>query len=172
MRPVDGRSFPGVGIWVAGAVLLALVGAGALALRPIQGRSALMYQLQRRATLKRTPSSTEHPPAAARFVRHSSTGYSVAVTLSPNRATGPIRLSLHAVDHGRSLNGARIRIGFSMPSMNMWSAYTAALRATGGGRYAATIPVLGMAGSWRLLIDLTPRSGRPLRIVVDDRLVA
>jgi hypothetical protein len=59
-----------------------------------------------------------------------------------------------------------------MPSMNMQNAYTAALGASTDGRYAATIPVLGMAGRWRLRIDLTPRSGRPIRIVVDDRIAA
>jgi uncharacterized protein involved in high-affinity Fe2+ transport len=56
--------------------------------------------------------------------------------------------------------------------MNMWNAYTTALRASAGGHYGAAIPVLGMAGDWRLRIEVKPRSGRPFDVVVDDHIAA
>jgi len=66
--------------------------------------------------------------------------------LTPNRANGPIRLSIHVSGRGPSLTTAQARVSFYMPSMNMWDAYSAPLRAYAGGHYAAAIPVLGMAG--------------------------
>lgn len=158
--------------WVAAAVLAALLGIGALALSPTQGRRALLEQLQRPAAPGHTTALGNAAAPPARFVRGSGRGYSVAVALTPNRANGPIGLSIHVLRHGRSLTGARAHASFSMPSMNMWNAYTTALRASAGGRYAAAIPVLGMAGDWRLRIDVKPRSGRPFDVVVDDHIAA
>jgi hypothetical protein len=172
MHRVEHTSFLRLRVWVAAAVLAALLGIGALALSPTQGRHALLDQLQRPATPGRTAAPGHGPAAPARFLRRSGTGYSVAITLTPNRANGPIGLSIHVFGHGRPLSNARARVSFSMPSMNMWNAYSAPLRASAGGRYAAAIPVLGMAGDWRLRIELTPRSGRPFEVVVDDRIAA
>ncbi|HET7051225.1 MAG TPA: hypothetical protein VFI54_23365 [Solirubrobacteraceae bacterium] len=168
MQHIEHTRFLGPNRWIAIAVLAALLAGGALALSPTQGRRALLDQLQRAATQPRGAAA----PARAGFVRRSSTGYVIAVTLTPNRATGPIGLSLRVLRHGRSLHGARVRVGFSMASMNMWNAYTAALSALPDGRYAANIPVLGMAGSWRLRIVVTPRSGRPFHVTVNDRIAA
>ena len=158
--------------WVAAAVLAALLGLGALALSPTQGRRALLDQLQRPAAPGHSTALANAPAAAARFVRHSGTGYSVVVALTPNRVNGPIGMSIRVLRHGRSLTGARARVSFSMPSMNMWNVYGALLRPSAGGRYAAAIPVLGMAGNWRLRIDFKPRSGRPFDVVVDDHIAA
>ena len=77
---------------------------------------------------------------------------------------------MRVLRHGRSLSGAQARVSFSMPSMNMWNAYAAPLRASADGHYAAAIPVLGMAGSWRLRIEVTTRSGRSFQVVVRDRI--
>jgi hypothetical protein len=131
MQRVEHTPFLRLRVWVVAAVLAALLGIGALALSPTQGRHALLDQLQRPAT----PGTTVlgHAPAtSARFVRRSGTGYSVAVTLTPNRANGPIGLYIHVLRRGRSLSGTRARVSFSMPSMNMWNAYSAALRASAG----------------------------------------
>jgi YtkA-like len=171
MQRVEHTPFPWVRVAVATAVFAALLGIGALALSPTQDRHALLAQLQK-------PASSAQPvapggrglAAAARFVRRSSTGYSVTVTMTPNHANGPIALSMLVFGHGRALSGARARVSFSMPSMNMSNAYTAPLRARAGGHYAAAIPVLGMAGRWRLRFELMPRSGRPFHVVVDDRI--
>ena len=171
MQRVQHTPFPRVRASVAAAVLVALLGIGALALSPTQGRHALLAQLQK-------PASSAQPVAPggrglsvpARFVRRSNTGYSVTVTMTPNHANGPIALSMLVFGHGRALSGARTRVSFSMPSMNMSNAYTAPLRASAGGHYAAAIPVLGMAGRWRLRLAVTPPSGRPFDVVVDDRI--
>jgi hypothetical protein len=158
--------------WVAAAILVVPLGVGALALSPTHNRRGLLDQLQRPAAPGHTAAlgSVSAPPA--RFVRRSRTGYSVTVALTPNRANGPIGLSIHVFRHGRSLTGARAHASFSMPSMNMWNAYTTALHASAGGRYAAAIPVLGMAGDWRLRIDVKPTSGRPFDVVVNDHIAA
>lgn len=148
------------------ALVVALIAAGLLALTPTDGRRALLAQLQRAAT----PAPTTVGGRPARFARHSKTGYAVAMTLTPNRANGPIAMSIRVTRDGRPVRAARVRVGFSMPSMNMWNAYAAALRAMRGGGYATTIPVLGMAGAWRLRIELAPRSGRPFAVDVDDHL--
>lgn len=149
--------------WIALAVLAAIVAGGALALSPTQGRRALLAQLQTAAT---------PAPTAASYVHRSSQGYSILATLTPNRAGGPNSFSLRVSRNGRPVDGAHVRVGFSMPSMNMWNAYTAALSASAGGRYGANIPVLGMAGLWRLRIDVTSPSGRRIQFTIDDRLVA
>jgi hypothetical protein len=57
-----------------------------------------------------------------------------------------------------------------MPSMNMWNGYATRLSAAGHGSYAATVPVLGMPGRWRLRLALTMHAGARLPITIDDRL--
>ena len=170
MQRIQHTPLPRVRAWVAAAVLAALLGIGALALSPTQGRHALLAQLQKPATSAQPVAPGRGLADPARFVRRSGTGYSVTVTLTPNHANGPIALSMSLFGHGRALSGARTRVSFSMPSMNMSNAYTAPLRASADGHYAAAIPVLGMAGRWRLRLAVTPRSGRPFDVVVDDRI--
>ena len=172
MPRVEHTTFLRPRLWVAAAILAAVLGIGALALSPTQGRRALLDQLQRPAAPRHTTALGNAPAPGARFVRRSSAGYSVAVALTPNRANEPIGLSIHVLRHGRSLTGARAHASFSMPSMDMWNAYTIALRASAGGRYAAAIPVLGMAGDWRLRIEVKPGSGQPFDVVVDDHIGA
>jgi hypothetical protein len=172
VRQVDHKPSAALRVGAASAVVAALLGATALALSHTQSRRELLYQLQTRAVPARMAAAQRAPAADSRFLRRSSTGYSVAVTLTPNHARGPISISLHVAGHRGPMSGARVRIGFSMPSMHMRNAYTAALSASGGGHYAATIPVLGMAGDWRLRIELIPRSGRPFAVDVDDHIAA
>ena len=81
----------------------------------------------------------------------------MVVALGPNRASVANRLAIRLTDHGRPVSGARVRVSFSMPSMGMWNAYTAVLTPAGAGRYAGTVPVLGMAGQWQLRIDVAAR---------------
>lgn len=168
MQGVEHNRFLRSRLWLAAAVIAALLAASWIALSPTEGRRALFEGLQRAA--KPAPAGVAAGPA--RFVRRSNTGYAVAMTLTPNRANGPIAMSLRVRRHGRPLSAARVRVGFSMPSMRMWNAYTAALSAYGSGRYSATIPVLGMAGDWRLHIELIPSAGRPFAVDVDDHIAA
>jgi hypothetical protein len=168
---VDHKLSVAVRVGVAVAVAVGLLGAAALALSPTQSRRELLRQLQTRAAPAQAAATAQRAPAAgARSVRRSSSGHTVIVTLTPNHARGPISISLHVFGHHQSLSGARVRVGFSMPSMRMWNVYTAALSASARGHYAAMIPVLGMAGDWRLRIELTPRSGRPFAVDVDERI--
>jgi hypothetical protein len=113
-------------------------------------------------------------PASPGFytARHPAHGVLVAVALGPNRAAVPNVISARIDERGRPLIGARVTVSFSMPSMDMWRAYTKSLSADGGGRYTASIPVLGMTGRWQLRIDVAPPRGRAFRVDVSDRLSA
>ncbi|MGZ4195377.1 MAG: FixH family protein [Solirubrobacteraceae bacterium] len=173
MQRVQHTPFPRVRVWLAAAALAALLGVAALALSPTQDRRALLDQLQKPATsAQQVVPGGRGLAVPARVIRRSTRGYLVTVTMTPNNANGPIALSMHVSGHDRALSGARAQVSFSMPSMNMSNAYTAPLAASARGHYAAAIPVLGMAGRWRLRFDVTPRSGRPFHVVVDDRLAA
>jgi hypothetical protein len=59
-----------------------------------------------------------------------------------------------------------------MPSMNMWRAYTTALKPAGTGRYDATVPVLGMAGHWQLSVSVSPRASTAFSVTIADRMDA
>jgi hypothetical protein len=96
----------------------------------------------------------------------------VGIAIAPNRASGPANLSVHVVRNGRPLDGGRVRVDLSMPSMNMWNAYAASLTASTHGRYVARIPTLGMAGIWRLRVEVRPHSGREVRVTVNDRMTS
>ena len=152
--------------WVVAAVLaVALLAGGALAASSSPSRHALLVQLQRPAR----PSNAS-PPRGGQLWRRSSMGYLMTVALTPNRVDGPIRLSVHLRRGGRPVDRARIEVAFSMPSMNMWNGYATRLSAVGHGSYAATVPVLGMPGRWRLRFALTMHAGAPAPMTIDDTL--
>lgn len=152
--------------WVAAVVFAgALLAAGALAAASSPTRHALLVQLQRPAT----PSALLPAPRAQTW-RRSSTGYLMTVALTPNRVDGPIRLLVDLRRGGRPVDRARIDVAFSMPSMNMWNAYATRLSASGHGSYAATVPVLGMPGRWRLRFALVVHASAPVPITIDDRI--
>jgi hypothetical protein len=151
--------------WVAAVLAVALLAGGALAATSSPSRHALLEQLQRPAR----PSNAS-PTRGGQLWRRSSMGYLMTVALAPNRADGPIRLSVHVRRSGRPVERARIEVAFSMPSMNMWNGYATRLSAVGHGSYAATVPVLGMPGRWRLRFELTTQGSAPPPITIDDRV--
>jgi hypothetical protein len=144
-----------------------MLAAGALAISPGPSRRELLQTLQTAAAPARV-----RPAPTASYSRRTRAGYVVGLALTPNRADAPTQLTVHVVRGRRSLGGARVRIDLSMPAMDMWNAYAAALTAADGGRYRATIPTLGMAGIWRLRVDVSPRSGREFRVTVNDRMTS
>ena len=146
------------------AVLLGITALAASAGTPT--RRALLDQLQQAATPRPAPSGP-----GLRVIRRAGGGYLVTVALTPNRPGGPNGVLVRLARNGRPLTGARVTITFSMPSMKMWNAYTADLTVGDGGRYATTIPVIGMTGRWRLWVDIAPRVGTAFRVTVDDRML-
>jgi YtkA-like len=149
----------------AGAVAVLL---GITALAATAGtttRHAPLYQLQRTATPGPVPSGSDF-----HVVRRAVGGHSVIVVVTPNRPSGPNGLSVRLAEGSQPLSRARVTVAFSMPSMMMWNAYAVTLAPTGLGRYAATVPVIGMAGRWQLRLDVAPRTGRAFRVTVNDRM--
>jgi hypothetical protein len=46
------------------------------------------------------------------------------------------------------------------------------LKPAGMGRYEATVPVLGMAGSWQLRVGVSPRSSTAFSVTIPDPMGA
>lgn len=150
------------------AVALSGLGIGALAATAnTPSRRALMHELQR-------PALAAPVPAAGGLVamRRVRSGYSVALQLSPNRAAHPNRLLVRLAGPRRPSAQAKVAMSFSMPSMDMWGAYTVTLKPLGHGRYVAMVPVLGMAGDWRLSTTVTAPGTRAARMSVTDPMSA
>ncbi len=162
-----GLSVKRMRVWAAVAVL-PVAGVGALAATAsTPSRQALLNELQTAATPARAASGP-----GVRIVGPARSGYSVTLSSSPNEASGPNRVSIRVTRHGRPVIGARVRLSFSMPSMNMWRAYTTGLNPAGTGRYGATVPVLGMAGHWQLRVRVSPRSSSTFSVAITDRMGA
>jgi hypothetical protein len=156
-----------VRVWAAVAVL-PVAGVGALAATAsTTSRRALLNELQTAAAPARPTSGP-----GVRILRPARSGYSVVLSSAPNSASGPNRVSVRLTRHGRSLTGARVKVSFSMPSMNMWKAYTTVLKPAGIGRYESTVPVLGMAGHWQLRVKVSPRASSAFSVTITDRMGA
>jgi hypothetical protein len=154
-------------VWAGLVFVVVMLATAALAISAGPSRRVLLQTLRAAATPARVG-----PAPTASYSLRSRAGYLVGLALTPNRASGPTTLSVHVVRDGRSLSGARVRVDLSMPSMNMWNAYAASLTASNGGRYLASIPALGMAGVWRLRVEVRPRSGREFWVAVNDRMTS
>jgi hypothetical protein len=154
-------------MWMVASAVTVLLGIGTLAATAsTTSRHALIAQLERGAVPPRATATQ-----GFRVTRTSSGPRSfVVLALGPNRASVANNLHIRLTDHGRPVSGARVRVSFSMPSMGMWNAYTAVLAPAGIGRYAATVPVLGMAGRWQLRIDVAVSPDGTSRVTVTDRL--
>ena len=156
-------------MWIVASAVTVLLGIAALAATAdTTSRHALNAQLERAAV----PTGATVTQGFRVTRTSSGTGSSMVVALGPNRASVANRLAIRLTDHGRPVSGARVRVSFSMPSMGMWNAYTAVLTPAGAGRYAGTVPVLGMAGQWQLRIDVAARLSGTSPVTVTDRLGA
>lgn len=147
-----------------GVVLLGL-GIVALGVSAAPRRSQLERQLSRRALVISAAGA-----AHGGQLRGRAGAQAMALSFGANRAGVPNRLVVNLSSDGRPLEGARVTVSFSMPSMDMWQAYTAHLPAAGRGAYAALVPVLGMPGAWQLRITAAAPGRAPVCFVVTERL--
>jgi YtkA-like len=143
---------------VAGLLSLLLV----LSLSASGKPGAALSELGRAAT----PVSV-HPTLATFVIARGP--YRAQVSVSPNIAASPNQLVVRLMRRGRPVSGARIRVVFSMPAMNMWGGFTSRLASHAGGLYVRQEPVLGMAGVWQLRVDVTGRAAH-FSAVVNDRM--
>jgi YtkA-like len=171
--PRMGFRLPRRGLW-AGLAIAVLSGVAALAATATSPtRHQLLGELQRAAQPARTATAFRPARTATAFsTRGRVAGVALTLALTPNRDHGPNQVWVRISRGGRPLTGARVTVAFSMPSMNMWNVYRASLAPAGAGRYLATVPVLGMAGRWRLGVGVVPSRGRSVRLAVTDRLGA
>lgn len=96
-------------------------------------------------------------------------GYRLEVRLTPNRASQPDAVSVRLQRGRRPVNGAHVRLTFSMLDMDMGQ-LTGRLPQTGPGHYARTVPVLGMDGRWALRLDIAPTNAAPFTATILDRM--
>jgi hypothetical protein len=152
--------------WAAIAAVASASAVGILAVTASsQPRSQLLAQLERPATPAK--------PAARTGALKATVGtgsYRLGLQVSPDRASVPNALSVRVTEGGRPLNGAHVTVTFSMPEMNMWHVFTSHLAPQRHGTYAAVEPVLGMAGSWQLLVHVTRRNLRSATFTLTDRM--
>jgi hypothetical protein len=160
-------------LWVAAAIVaaisaVAVVGATASPDR----RAALSSQLQRPAVSTPTSAHAAAPQIRARHGHATLTlaGRAYTVDLSPNRASARNRLALAVTAGGRPVAGATVTVAFSMPSMNMWRAFSVTLTPTVRGPYVATMPFVGMSGGWRLDVQVGLAGHAPTAFAVADVL--
>lgn len=92
-------------------------------------------------------------------------GYTVTVRLAPNSSTAINEISVRLRRGGRDAS-ARIRLTTTMATMAM--GYTGSLAPAGAGRYRHTWPPLGMRGTWRLRLEISPRAGRDFAVTLSD----
>jgi hypothetical protein len=139
---------------LAVAAVLALSLGGVVALTaPRAQRSALLAGLER--------------PAQALPVVVLGHAHRLTLAASPNRASARNEILVRLGSRGR---GARVTVSWSMPAMNMWHVLTSCLRPRGDGVYAAEVPVLGMAGDWRLYVRVIGAGAPPLGVDMRDHL--
>ena len=152
--------------WAPAALLAALLALGVPTLLGNQpSRGSLLRSLQQPARY----AATSVGPAPINTVI-SRPAYTVGLNMSPNRAGVRNGFSLRLTNGARPIIGARVTVTFSMPSMNMWQAYTSQLKAVGNGIYSAAEPVLGMPGLWQLSMHVARPGSRPFDVIVDDQM--
>jgi hypothetical protein len=101
-------------------------------------------------------------PAAARRLE---------LRIAPNRASVWNSLDLKITKDGAPLRRAHIRISVTMRGMQMGT-QTFPLRETSRGTYSYDGPALVMAGLWDIDLAIVPSSGKPIRIVIRDRVAS
>jgi hypothetical protein len=137
-------------VWVAAGIVFAISAGVVAAGASPDRRAALMAQLERPASPATALGTTTSVAA-----RH---GHAVvtldrrvyAVSVAPNRASARNQLALTVTQRGLPVPGATVSVAFSMPAMNMWRAFSVNLGHSASGRYATTLPFVGMPGVWRL----------------------
>jgi hypothetical protein len=91
------------------------------------------------------------------------------LSIRPNRAGMRNSVVLAMRDRSGPIRGAAVRLDFTMLDMLM-GRLSFRLSERTPGVYTYSGPALAMRGLWRLSFDARPRSGRRLRIAIDDRV--
>jgi copper transport protein len=95
-------------------------------------------------------------------------GYTLAVTLSPNRAAVPNDFSVKITRNGQPVRGATVVLTFTMLDMEMGNqAYR--LTETTPGVYTHAAPALVMVGHWGLSFNVAPPNGTPFDVLLVDK---
>ncbi len=148
---------------------LGMLGLTCLALVTLQprsgGRTDVLAQLQKPASV---PAVRVGPGPVNTTVAVA--GYTVALRTASNHAARPQLVTLRLSRPSGPLDGARVTVSYSMPSMNMPSVLSTTLPASGGGVYRARVTALEMPGDWLVSLRITPAHGRALLVAVTDRM--
>ena len=147
--------------------LLGLVWLGLMLTRPHpSGQTNVLGQLEKPAA---APVSRVGPGPVNTTVTLA--GYSVGVRITSNLVSRSQVVTLGLTRSGRPVDGARVTLSYSMPSMNMPSVLTRTLTGAGSGVYhSSPAPALHMPGDWLLRFRIVPAHGRPLAVALADRL--
>jgi hypothetical protein len=94
-------------------------------------------------------------------------GYRLSIVLRPNLATRRNRVSVTVLRLGRPVPGAHVALDAGMFDMAMG---VASYRLGPGREHAAGLPAWGMPGRWGLGFTVTTPGGRPIRVVLADRM--
>ena len=90
-------------------------------------------------------------------------GYELRASSLPRHLGQATNMSVRLLRGGQSVDGARVRVTFSMPDMPGMRGLSRLLPRTRTGLYAHTSPVL-TSGRWRLSFEITLRHGRSLAV--------
>jgi YtkA-like len=157
-------------LWSAAVTIaLLLLAIAALALTAgggVSHRASVYGQLERPATF---PATTVGPGPVRSTVQAGA--YRVSIALSPNRARVRDHVAIALAQGGRPVNGARVSVTYSMPSMGMLNVFSGPLAQAAGGTYSAREPVFGMPGAWRLRFAVAPPGAAPFTVVINDRMI-
>ncbi len=147
--------------------LIGLICLGLLLTRPhSSGQTNVLGQLEKPAT---APVTAVGPGPVNTTTKLA--GYSIGVRITSNLASRSQVVRLELTRAGRPVDGARVTLSYSMPSMNMPSVLMRTLNGAGAGAYhSSPAPALEMPGDWLLRFRIAPAHGRPLALAVADRL--
>ena len=150
--------------WSRRLVVSLAAGAAALAVVILVGATALGASDPGPAFPHIAP-AVEPQTTVTRQLRQGS--YRVTVSVRPNRSTVLNRMSVRVTRGRRVVSDARVEVTVRMPAMGM-PGTRASLRPTAPGTYVSRGTVLGMVGTWRLRISVTPPRDAPFRVHVAD----
>ena len=161
------RRISGVQVTVGALGLLGLICLGLILTRSHpSGQTRVLGQLEKPAT---APVTTVGPGPINTTMTVA--GYSVGVGITSNLVSRSQVVRLNLTRAGRPVDGARVTLSYSMPSMNMPSVLSRILAGAGAGAYhSSPAPALEMPGDWLLRFRIVPAHGRPLAVALTDRL--
>ncbi|MDX6494984.1 MAG: copper transport protein [Gaiellales bacterium] len=106
------------------------------------------------------------PGRVTETVKHG--GYSLGISITPNRAASPSQFSVTIIRGGQPVTGATVIAHFAMLDMEMGQqAYT--LTESPPGTYTRSAPALVMAGHWGLSFDVEPTGAAPFTVILVDK---